>query len=168
MWMSQLHRETTLLRYLSTWITTCKSSITGITEYIKARNTLVWKRISYRDECQGMTLTWEMETVIKARCWQPVCLVFIFDSALLCVCWSAMSAGNNITCLRYGHLLGSLLIVAIIITFVASSVAVSHFSVAFPWFWTLHSDHDNVDSILCVCFSARSSLSSGVLLRVFF
>lgn len=42
-------------------ITSCTSCIGGITEYIKARNTLMSKRISYRDDCQGLTVAGEMD-----------------------------------------------------------------------------------------------------------
>lgn len=66
------------------WITTYSLFITGITESVEWGNALVRKRISSRDECQGITAAGGMEVVIKSRgCRQFVCLVFALASALL-------------------------------------------------------------------------------------
>lgn len=66
------------------WITTCSLFITGITECAEWGNALVWKRISSRDECQGITAAGGMEVVIKPRCLRHfVRLVLTLASALL-------------------------------------------------------------------------------------
>lgn len=66
------------------WITTCSLFITGITESVEWGNALVRKRISSRDECQGITAAGGMEVVIKPRCCrQFVCLVFALATVLL-------------------------------------------------------------------------------------